>query len=205
MGKRDPRVDAYIAKSAEFARPILTHLRRVVHGACPGVEETMKWSTPHFTHRGMLCFMAAFKQHCAFGFWKHALVVTERDANARSSRGAFGRIESREDLPPDATIVRYVKKAAQLNEDGVKAPTRTRKEPARPVVVPKDLRAALATNPEALAAFQAQSPSHRREYVEWIEEAKKAPTRERRLAKTLAQLAQGKALHWKYERKEARS
>ena len=107
----------YIAKAADFAKPILTHLRKVVHAACPGVEETMKWSAPHFDYKGeMMCGMAAFKAHCAFGFWKSSLVLD--GPSATDAMGQFGRITSIRDLPPDRTITAYVKKAAKLNDDG---------------------------------------------------------------------------------------
>jgi uncharacterized protein YdeI (YjbR/CyaY-like superfamily) len=200
MGTRDPRVDAYIARSAPFAQPILTHLRRVVHAACPDVEEGMKWSVPHFMHQGILCSMASFKQHCAFGFWKASLLegVGGRPAEAM---GQFGRITSIEDLPAERTLRRLVKDAARLNEQGVKAPRRVSKKPRPDTAPPADLAAALKKNRKAAAAFQGLSPSHRREYLEWITEAKGEATRARRLATTLEWLAEGRRRNWKYERK----
>ncbi len=123
MGSRDPRVDAYIEKAAPFARPSLKHLRKVVHEGCPGVDETIKWSFPHFTYNGMLCAMAAFKQHCTFGFWKGALLKEEGlGTPSRDAMGQFGRITALADLPPGRTLVRLVKKAAALNEKGISAP-----------------------------------------------------------------------------------
>ena len=110
MATRDPRVDAYIERSADFAKPILTHLREVVHAACPEVEETLKWNAPTFLYRGMLCGMASFKQHCAFGFWKHALVTGESD-KSEEAMGSFGRITSVRDLPSRKVLAGYVKKA----------------------------------------------------------------------------------------------
>src|ERR1051326_3458971 len=74
MGKKDPRVDAYIEKSADFARPILNRLRKLVHAGCLQVVEEIKWRCPHFMHHGMLCGIAAFKEHCTFGFWKASLM-----------------------------------------------------------------------------------------------------------------------------------
>ena len=90
MGTRDERVDAYISKSAEFAKPILIYLRDLIHQACPDVEETMKWSFPHFMYKGMLCSMASFKEHCAFGFWKSSLIVDKNGGPAEPAMGQFG-------------------------------------------------------------------------------------------------------------------
>ncbi len=118
MGQTDPRIDKYIARAADFAKPILTHLRKVVHAACPDVEETMKWSAPHFDYKGMMCGMAAFKSHCAFGFWKGSLVLD--GPRSDDAAGHFGRITSLSDLPSDRVIAGYVKKAAKLNDEGVK-------------------------------------------------------------------------------------
>jgi len=199
MGTRDARVDAYIAKSADFAKPILTHLREVVHAACPEVEETMKWSFPHFMYDGMLCSMASFKQHCAFGFWKGALVF-DGEARDKDAMGHFGRITALSDLPPKRELAGYVKKAMALNDAGVKAPTRTKVALKREVVVPDDFMAALRKNKKALATFEGFSPSHKREYVEWVTGAKREETRARRLQTAVEQMAEGKTQNWKYER-----
>jgi hypothetical protein len=198
MGTRDPRVDAYIAQSADFARPILTHLRDVVHAACPEVEETIKWNFPHFLYKGMLCSMASFKEHCTFGFWKGALVVGGGDGDAEQAMGQFGRITGRLDLPAKKVLTGYIKTAMKLNEDGVKAPGRTRPKTAPEVVVPDDLASALGSNPQARTAFEKLSPSHKREYIEWITEAKTQPTRTRRLATAIQWMAEGKSRNWKY-------
>lgn len=199
MGKRDPRIDAYIARSAEFARPILEHLRGTVHEACPQVEETMKWSMPHFMYEGMLCGMASFKAHCTFGFWKGALVLGEDGRAEKDAMGQFGRIERISDLPPKRTLVALIRRAMQLNEEGVKSPARARK-PKPPAEVPDDLSAALARNRKARATFEGFSASQRREYVEWIAGAKREETRARRLATTLEWLAEGKPMNWKYQK-----
>jgi uncharacterized protein YdeI (YjbR/CyaY-like superfamily) len=197
MGTRSPLVDAYIARSQPFARPILEYLREVVHGACPGVVEEMKWSMPHFTYHGMFAGMAAFKSHCTFGFWKAKLIM-EQDEVSREAMGHFGCIRSIEDLPSRRTLAGYVKKAAKLNEAGVKVPRAPRARAAKPVTVPPDLAAALRRNRKAREAFESFSPSHRREYIEWITEAKREETREKRLATTIEWLEEGKPRHWKY-------
>lgn len=201
MGSRDPRVDAYIEKSAPFAQPILRHLREVVHEACPGVEEAMKWSFPHFTYHGMLASMASFKQHCAFSFWKGELVMRDAGERAAEAMGHFGRITSVDDLPPRDVLIGYVRQAMALNETGVKAPSRTKTGAKKPELeVPGDLAEALGRNAAAQATFDGFSPSHRREYVEWITEAKTDATRQKRLAQAVEWMAEGKSRHWKYAR-----
>jgi len=199
LGKKDARVDEYIAKSAEFARPILRHLRAVVHRACPAVEETIKWKFPHFVYKGMLCSMAAFKQHCAFGFWHKAIRKTVDAGKQREAMGQLGRITALADLPTDAALARHIKQAMKLNDAGIKSPAAKHRE-KKEAAVPDYVMRALKKNKQALAAFQDFSPSHRREYIEWLTEAKQEATRERRLATMLKWLAEGKTRNWKYER-----
>lgn len=198
----DPRVDAYIAQSAAFARPILQHLRALVHLALPDAQEDIKWGAPFFLRNGkIVCMMAAFKAHCVFGFW-HQQMEKELGARAKADEamGTLGRITRLADLPADATFVRHIQRAAELNETGGPARPRpaagpAKKEPA----VPADLAAALKKNKKAAATFARFPPSHRKEYIEWITEAKRAETRQKRLGTTLEWLGQGKARNWKYE------
>ena len=194
MGKRDPRVDHYVAKAADFAKPILTHLRDTIHETCPECEETLKWSSPAFMYHGMLCGFASFKEHATFGFWKHELLLGERTGEAM---GSFGRLTSVKDLPPKKTLVALIKKAMTLNEDGVKV-QRMKGPPKRPIPVPADLKSALAKNKKASAVFGGFSPSAKREYLEWITEAKSAETRARRLETAVGWMAEGKRRNWKY-------
>ncbi|UTY60136.1 YdeI family protein [Massilia sp. erpn] len=195
----DPRIDAYIAKSAEFAQPILAHLRALVHATCPEVEETVKWGMPHFMYKGMLCNMAAFKQHCSFGFWKAEMLLSQADAKTEEAMGQFGRIASLKDLPPQKTLAGYIKKAMQLNEDGVKAPAKAKA--AKPELQVQDyFLAALEGKPAALAHFDAFSTSKKRDYVEWLDEAKTEATRQRRLEQAVEWIAEGKSRNWKYEK-----
>jgi uncharacterized protein YdeI (YjbR/CyaY-like superfamily) len=192
MGTKDKRIDAYIAKSADFAKPILTHIRATVHAACPEVEETLKWSSPFFMYGGSpLCMMAAFKAHCGFRFWKGGLVMGD-DA------GAFAHVTKVSELPSKSALAAYVKKAMALKDEGVMAPKRTVK-PKKPLPVPSDLSAALKTNTKARATFGNFPPSHQREYVEWITGAKTDATRQRRLGQALEWMAEGKSRHWKYK------
>lgn len=194
MPKTDPRVDAYIDAAAEFARPILVHLRALVHRACPDVEETIKWGMPTFMYHGMLCGMAAFKQHVSFGFWKHAQVVGA--GVPRDGMGSFGKVASRSELPTNAILNGYIKKAMQLNESGIKVPRIRGERPTLPM--PADLAAELKKNRQARATFEGFSPSHRREYIEWITQAKREETRSKRLAQAIEWIATGKVRNWKY-------
>ena len=197
MPSHDPRVDAYIAKSADFARPILKEIRARVHAACPQVEETIKWGMPSFVHAGaILCGMAAFKQHASFGYWKHALVMGDAE---RDGMGSYGRLASVRDLPPKARMQADLRKAMKLNEDGVK-PERRKSAPRAAPEVPDELASALEKNKAAKATFDAFAPGCRREYIEWIVEAKREETRAKRLAQALEWMAQGKRRNWKYER-----
>lgn len=194
----DPRVDAYIEKSAEFAKPILSHLRKLIHKACPEVTETLKWSMPGFEYKGFLCNFAAFKQHCAFGFWKQSLLESDAFPQNKTAMGSFGRLTSVKDLPSDKVMIGLIRQAVKLNDEGVKVP-RKAPEPKKELVVPPDLTKALAKNKAAKTAFENFSYSHKKEYIQWIEEAKTEPTRNKRLATTVEWLSQGKSRNWKYE------
>jgi hypothetical protein len=201
MGTRDPRIDAYIEKSADFAKPILTQLRESVHEHCPDVEETMKWSFPHFMYQGMLCSMASFKQHCAFGFWKGSLVVDAHGRTLAQAMGQFGRIGKLSDLPSKSALRGFIRKAMALNQRGVSARERKLKAgPRKPLRTPSYFVTALRTNKAALGAFTAFPPSKKREYIEWITGAKTDATRSKRLAISVEWLSQGKSRNWKYEK-----
>ena len=192
MRKTDPRVDAYIDKAADFAKPILEEIRTRVHAACPDCVETVKWSTPAFDYKGAMCGMAAFKAHCMFGFWKAPLVLGGSNPHRR-----FRNLRSVADLLSKKEMAALIHKAMALNDDGVvvaRAP-REKKAPAR---VPPVLAAALQKNKKARTAFDAFSPSHKREYVEWITEAKRDETRQQRVQTAVKWIAEGKSRNWKY-------
>ena len=196
MARKDPRIDAYIQKAPEFAKPILRHLRQLVHLGCPDVEETWKWSFPHFMHKGILCSMAAFKQHCSFGFWKGKLVVAEN--SKEDAMGQFGRITTLADLPSDKVILRYIKEAVRLNEPGAKVARPARSTVKKELVVPAYFQVALQKKKQALKHFESFSYSHKKEYVEWLTEARTEETRNRRMATALGWLEAGKSRNWKY-------
>jgi uncharacterized protein YdeI (YjbR/CyaY-like superfamily) len=197
MGTHDPRIDAYIENAADFARPILAHLRALVHEACPEAEETIKWRMPTFMYAGrILCAIAAFKQHCTLNFWKGESIFDDRESSP-AAMGQFGRITKMTDLPAEKTLLGYVRKAMTLNEDNASAAPRTSKPEA---AVPDDLAAALEQRKyaKARATFAAFGPGARREYIDWLNAARRDATRAQRLATTLEWLAEGKPRNWKY-------
>lgn len=198
---KDPRIDAYIAKAADFAKPILEHIRMIVHKACPEVTETLKWSMPHFDYKGeMMCSMAAFKGHCVMGFWKASLMkdpMLMDNAASETSMGHLGRITSLKDLPQDKKLVAFIKEAMELNDKGIKVAKKTAAE-KKELEIPEELLLALKKNRKARETFEAFSYSHKKEYVEWIAEAKTEPTREKRLIQTIEWLEEGKSRNWKF-------
>ena len=198
MPATDARIDAYIEKSADFAQPILIHLRKLIHKACPQVVETVKWSMPSFEYKGILCGFAAFKKHCTFMFWKQSLLETDAFPKNKTAMGSFGRITSLKDLPSDKVMIGLIHQAVELNEKGVKVP----KKPAtskKDLVIPSELTKELSKNKKAKIVFDNFSYSQKKEYVEWITGAKTEPTRNKRLATTVEWLSEGKRLNWKYE------
>jgi len=198
MGKHVPGVDAYIAKSAEFARPILEQLRAIVHATCPEVEEGIKWGMPFFSYRDSpMCHMAAFKQHCSFGFWLSKDVT---GGNVGDGMGQFGKLASPKDLPPKKELAALLRKAMALNEAGVKH-VRTKAGGKPPSAPPEDLATLLAKRQHAAARknWAGFPPGAQREYIDWITDAKTDATRQKRLATTLEWLAEGKRRNWKYE------
>jgi uncharacterized protein YdeI (YjbR/CyaY-like superfamily) len=205
MAKKEKIIDAYIAKSADFAKPILSHIRELVHKTCPEVKEKIKWSFPHFDYMGeMMCSMAAFKQHAVMGFWKASLLKDAtllEVARSEEAMGHLGKITSLKDLPSDKKLVSYIIEAMKLNEQGVKLPPKPKTTVNKIVEVPEDLLKALAKNKKAQKVFEAFAYSHKKEYVQWICEAKTEPTRNNRIATAVEWIAEGKGRNWKYERK----
>lgn len=198
MPTTDPRVDAYIDNAKDFAKPILVHLRKLVHETCPEVTETLKWSMPSFEYKGILCGFASFKEHCTFGFWKHSL-IENGNFPVRNAMGSFGRITSLKDLPDDKTMKRLITEAVRLNEEGIKVKRAPVSKEKRELVVPDILLEALAKNEAAAETFNKFPYSGKKDYVEWITEAKTDATRDKRLATTIEWLAEGKRRNWKYE------
>jgi uncharacterized protein YdeI (YjbR/CyaY-like superfamily) len=203
MPETDPRVETYIDKAAPFAKPVLLKLRKLIFQACPDARETIKWSFPNYeVHGSVFCSMAAFKEHCAFSFWKASLLKDPKgilQVKERNAMGHLDRIGSLKDLPADRILVAYLKEAASLNKNNIKV-VRPKSVPKKELPVPKALAAALKKNKKAAAVFDSFSPSHRREYVEWITEAKTEETMNKRLVTTLEWLEQGKSRNWKYKK-----
>ena len=207
MGTRLPAVDAYIENAQPFAQPILTHLREAMHQAVPDVDEAIKWSMPFFTCKGViLANIAGFKQHCSFGLWNENTEAIRKETGAEQrgqTMGSFGKLTSVKDLPSDRKLKQLIQEAAAKIENGTRTKAwagRAKKD--RPAAeVPPALAAALKKNKAASTHFEAFSPSARREYCEWIADAKTDATRDKRLAQALEWIAEGKQRNWKYQNK----
>lgn len=202
MSVYDPRVDAYIEKSAPFAQPILNHLRELIHKHCPDAVETIKWGFPHFEYnKRPQLHMAAFKQHMAFGFWLGSIMTDPLGILQKEEKDAFGslgKITSLKDLPSDKVLAQYIKESMKLTDEGAKVKKAPAKAAAQ-IEVPDYFQQALNKNKKAKAAFEGFSPSHRKEYLEWIIDAKREETRQKRIGQALEWLAEGKSRHWKYQ------
>ncbi|HTB96882.1 MAG TPA: YdeI/OmpD-associated family protein [Terracidiphilus sp.] len=202
-----PKVDAYIAKAQPFAQPILEHLRKLVHKGCPEVEETIKWSRPFFEYRGaILGNMSGFKEHCSFGFWGEEIGAMLREAKTvkDGAMGSLGRITRLDDLPSDKLMLDWIRKAAGFVDSGqytspIAARRKVVKAPKPAVEAPPEFAAALKKNKKASTAFAAFSPSCRREYIEWIADAKRTATRDDRIKTAVEWIAEGKQRNWKYQ------
>jgi uncharacterized protein YdeI (YjbR/CyaY-like superfamily) len=203
MPIKDKRVDDYISKAKPFAQPVLKHIRSLVHKAIPEIEETMKWSFPHFEYKGNICSFASFKEHLAFGFWK-AAIMKDPDkilVNA-NAMGQLGKIKSLTDLPPDKILINYLKEAQRLNDEGIKLPATTKTgKPKPPLEIPVYFLKAIKKDKKAFETFENFSPSHKREYVEWITEAKTDTTRDKRITSAIEMMSEGKPRNWKYMKK----
>jgi uncharacterized protein YdeI (YjbR/CyaY-like superfamily) len=203
----NPKVDTYLAKTQPFAQPIMTHLRELVHKACPEVEETIKWSRPFFEYRGaILGNMSAFKEHCSFGFWGEEIGAVLREAKVLQSdgMGSLGRITTVKDLPTDKQMLGWIRQAAGFIASGnytspIAARNKVVKAPKASLETPPQFTAALKKDKKAATVFAAFSPSCKREYVEWIAEAKREETREKRIATALEWIGEGKQRNWKYQ------
>lgn len=202
MGKKDKRVDAYIQKAEPFAKPILSHLRELAHQGCPELEETIKWGMPSFEYKGPFFGIASFKKHCAFGFWKASLLKDPKNyLRLRANQGGeamgnFGRVEELKDLPPDKVLLDFFNQAKKLNDAGVKVPRVTKAKPT--LKTPAYFLDAIKANKKAFTTFENFSPSNKRDYVEWVTEAKTEATREKRIAQAIEWMAEGKPRNWKY-------
>lgn len=204
MATKDKRIDAYIEKARDFAKPVLTHLRTVIHKASRDIDESIKWGMPYFQYNGkLLCFMASFREHCVFGFKQGAMMTDPKGLMQRSSdksgMGHFGKIKDMRDLPSEKVLIQYIKEAIKLIDRGVRTPQK--KAPATEIEVPEDFMKLLKKNKESHQAFEEFSKSHKKEYIEWITEAKTAETRNKRMNTAIEWIGQGKGRNWKYEKK----
>ncbi|MBC7850800.1 MAG: DUF1801 domain-containing protein [Chitinophagaceae bacterium] len=198
-------VDSYIARAAPFAQPVLEHLRELIHKTCPDVAETIKWGMPAFDYKGSLCSFASFKNHCSFGFWKAGIMEdgeSLRGDESKNAMGNIGKITSVKDLPSNKVMVKWLKEAMRLNDEGIKVPKTISKHSKKVVITPDYLVPALKKNKAAWVTFDKGSPSFKREYVEWITDAKSEATRLSRLQQSIEWLAEGKGRNWKYQSKK---
>ena len=206
MATKDPRIDTYIAEAPEFARPILKHLRKLIHQGCPQAVETIKWGSPFFDYHGLLCGLAAFKAHCSMFFWRDIDIggLLPKTNTAGAGMGQFGKLTSLADLPSDTVLLTCIRRAVEQRDSPASKPKRASQR-AKETPVPSDLKTALSANAKAAKTFEAFAPSHRREYIDWIEDAKRPETRERRLQTTLQWLAEGKSRNWEFLTKRAKA
>jgi uncharacterized protein YdeI (YjbR/CyaY-like superfamily) len=204
MGTIDKKVDDYISKSAQFAWPILEQLRQTIHKSCPTVVEAIKWSFPNFEYKGsILCNMAAFKQHCSFGFWLSAVMKDPdgilRTGDNREAMGNLGQLKSVSDLPEEKVLTNYIHQAMELIDNGVKLSKKIPANTDKALDIPVYFLEALQTNMKALAQFETFPYSHKKEYLGWITEAKTEATRQKRISTAIEWIAEGKGRNWKYE------
>ena len=198
--KRDKGIDTYIKKSKDFAKPVLNHFRELVHKNCPEAGETLKWGFPHFQYKGILCSMASFNQHCAIGFWKGSLIPELKAVEDDSAMGHLGKITSLDDLPSDKLLGTIIKKAMKLNDEGLKSPTRSKPKATIELKIPEYIIKAVKKNKKAHETFTNFSNSNKKEYVQWIEEAKTESTKQKRMETMLEWLEEGKDRNWKYRK-----
>lgn len=202
MAKKIKAIDDYIARRADFAKPILTHIRALVHKTCPDTEEKIKWGMPFFDYKDeMMCHMASFKQHAVMGFWKASLMkdpMLIENAKSETAMGHLGKIISLKDLPSDKIIIGYIKEAMMLNDQGIKLPVKDKKTAKKKLIVPDYFGKAMAKNKKAKQVFENFAYSHKKEYLEWIIEAKTEETRNKRMATAIEWMTEGKGRNWKY-------
>ncbi len=196
--KKDLAVDKYIKDAAVFAKPILSHLRKVVREACPQAQEEIKWRQPFYTYNGkIVCGMGTFKAHCKFWIWNWPTISKSKTQKTKDAMKGLLHIYKVSDLPNVKLIQSLLKESLELRQPGAKPIKRKPLKKKPPVKTPSDLMLALKANPKALRNFQAFSESVKRHYVDWILEAKTEDTRERRIEKSIDAIAMGKTQHWK--------
>ncbi|SEW41674.1 Uncharacterized conserved protein YdeI, YjbR/CyaY-like superfamily, DUF1801 family [Chryseobacterium wanjuense] len=203
MEKYDTKVDEYIEKSPDFAKPILQYLRETIHEVCPDAEEAIKWKFPTFMYKGkILCSITSFKQYCSMGFWLHGEMKTikELETNAeKSSMFSLGKITKMEDLPAKPLLKKAILEAMELTDMGVTMKKAVPSKTETPI--PDYFKEVLQHNKKAWEVFEKGSPSFRKEYINWITEAKTEATRNKRMEQAIEWISEGKGRNWKYEKK----
>ena len=206
MAKKDKRIDAYITKAKPFAQPILKRLRKLVHQACPQVEENIKWGFASFDYKGPFVTMAAFKEHAVFGFWKFKLIkdpkgyLGERANQGGEAMGNLGRVTSLKDLPPDRALIDFIKQAKKLNDKGIKLPSKPKPKVVKEMSTPLYFLTELKKNKKAFANWEVFTYGKKKEYLEWITGAKTLETRNSRMATAVEWISENKIRNWKYVR-----
>ena len=186
---RNPKVDAYIDKQQDFAKPILKHVRKLAHEALPRAEEALKWGVPYFTVNGKNAVgMAAFK--------KHASVMVCSTETAGGGMGNFGKLTDVSQLPGDEELIRQFRESAEA----VQSPETSQPKTKPVLAMPDDLASAIADTPSAQEVFDGFTDAQRRDYIEWVMSAKRQPTREKRVATAAEWIGEGKKRNWKYEK-----
>ncbi|HWB03022.1 MAG TPA: YdeI/OmpD-associated family protein [Verrucomicrobiales bacterium] len=191
-------VAAWMEQLSDFARPMIERIYKIIRKAAPQLEEGIRWSSPTFIGRGLVCSFAAFQKHVTLVFWRGAELndttglLTHGQGRSAMRSAKFTSL----DQIDDKVIRTWVTAAVALDKDPAKPKPKPQKRPE--AAVPKVLAAALSRNPKARGAFDAMPPSHRREYCEWIAEAKQEATVQRRVEKTIEKLSAGEGLHDKY-------
>ncbi|WPU95271.1 YdeI/OmpD-associated family protein [Mucilaginibacter sabulilitoris] len=203
MKNFDPKVDEYIATSADFAKPVLEHWRQLIHDNCPDVVEAIKWGFPHFDYKGdFMCVIASYKNHCSFTFLKAELMNDARLKDSKTLKPIqrfLGKVTKLSDLPPDEEFIGMLKEAMVLNEKGIKVMAPKSDKP-KVLEMPDYFSEKLAGNAKAKAVFESKSDSFRKDYIIWISDAKTDATRQKRMEEAIEWIAEGKGRFWKYEK-----
>lgn len=198
MSNHNKKVDEYIFKMADFAKPILTHLRQIIFETCPDVEEDIKWGIPHYGYKGdHLVMMAGFKQHCSFSLYKAELMkdkMIQESVKAGKKFGYMDKVKDLSELPNKKVLTAYIKEAMELNSSGISKP-KVVKEKVE-VVAPKEFIEALEQDKIAFSVYESKSPSFRKNYIIWIADVKTDETRQKRITQSLEWIREGKDRFW---------
>lgn len=196
MNEASENITAYIEKATPEFKEVMIALRSVLNNPNFDIKEDWKWGAPNFNNEGMICWLAHFRNHVGMNFFKGTLIKDKYNlfTHYREEKGnrqlKFSDINQ---IIPEQ-IEYYIEEAIKLNQENIKV---VKKE--IDTSLPLDLETELNNNPKAKMFFESLAPSYKRDYIEWIEEAKREATRTKRLATTMEWLSEGKKKNWKYE------